>query len=554
MHRSALFIASALILFSIAVPAEAQYIPPSQKVFTRQDSLRGSITPERAWWDLKYYHLDIKVNPADSTIFGTNTVVYRVLNSAPVMQIDLQQPLNLLKAVQNGKELAFNREGNVFWIRMTDIQEQGKIYSLILTYGGRPKVSLRPPWEGGISWRRDKNNLPFVASTCQGDGASLWWPCKDHMYDEPDSMLISVNVPSNVMDVSNGRLRSVVKQKNKTKTYNWFVANPINNYGVNINIADYAHFSEVFKGEKGNLDCNYYVQKENLEKARVQFKQAPMMLAAYEHWFGPYPFYEDGYKLVEVPYLGMEHQSSVTYGNGYRNGYHGTDLSSTGWGDKFDFIIVHESGHEWFANNITYEDIADMWVHESFTNYAESLYLEYYYGKEAGAEYVLGCRQNIRNDRPITGIYNVNFSGSGDMYYKGGSMLHSLRQIVGDDEKWRAILRGLNKDFYHQVVKGSQIENYLSEKTGLNLKPFFDQYLRDIRIPVFEYYVKDNALTFRWNNCVAGFNMPLKIFVSGTEMIIKPFTRFTTIDLAISDAVIVVDPNYYVAALNMTGK
>jgi Aminopeptidase N len=554
MHRSALFIASALILFSIAVPAEAQYIPPSQKVFTRQDSLRGSITPERAWWDLKYYHLDIKVNPADSTIFGTNTVVYRVLNSAPVMQIDLQQPLNLLKAVQNGKELAFNREGNVFWIRMTDIQEQGKIYSLILTYGGRPKVSLRPPWEGGISWRRDKNNLPFVASTCQGDGASLWWPCKDHMYDEPDSMLISVNVPSNVMDVSNGRLRSVVKQKNKTKTYNWFVANPINNYGVNINIADYAHFSEVFKGEKGNLDCNYYVQKENLEKARVQFKQAPMMLAAYEHWFGPYPFYEDGYKLVEVPYLGMEHQSSVTYGNGYRNGYHGTDLSSTGWGDKFDFIIVHESGHEWFANNITYEDIADMWVHESFTNYAESLYLEYYYGKEAGAEYVLGCRQNIRNDRPITGIYNVNFSGSGDMYYKGGSMLHSLRQIVGDDEKWRAILRGLNKDFYHQVVKGSQIENYLSEKTGLNLKPFFDQYLRDIRIPVFEYYVKDNALTFRWNNCVAGFNMPLKIFVSGTEMIIKPFTRFTTIDLAISNAVIVVDPNYYVAALNMTGK
>jgi aminopeptidase N len=554
MHRSALLITSALTLFSIAITAEAQYIPPSLKLFTRQDSLRGSITPERSWWDLKYYHLDIKVNPSDSTIFGTNTVVYKVLNSAPVMQIDLQPPLNILKAVQNGKELAFNREGNVFWIRMADNQEQGKINSLILTYGGKPKVSLRPPWEGGISWRRDKNNLPFVASTCQADGASLWWPCKDHMYDEPDSMLISVNVPSNVMDVSNGRLRSVVKQKNKTTNYNWFVANPINNYGVNINIADYAHFSEVFKGEKGNLDCNYYVLKDNLEKARVQFKQAPMMLAAYEHWFGPYPFYEDGYKLIEVPYLGMEHQSSVTYGNGYRNGYHGMDLSSTGWGDKFDFIIVHESGHEWFANSITYEDIADMWVHESFTNYAESLYLEYYYGKEAGAEYVLGCRQNIRNDRPITGIYNVNFSGSGDMYYKGGSMLHSLRQIVGDDEKWRAILRGLNKDFYHQVVKGSQIENYLSEKTGMNLKPFFDQYLRDIRIPVFEYYVKDNKLTFRWNNCVAGFNMPLKIFVSGTEMIIKPVIRFTTIDLAISNAVIVVDPNYYVAALNMTGK
>ena len=356
------------------------------------------------------------------------------------------------------------------------------------------------------------------------------------------------------MDVSNGRLRSILKLKNKTTTYNWFVANPINNYGVNINIADYAHFSEVFKGEKGNLDCNYYVLKENLEKAKMQFKQAPMMLAAFEHWFGPYPFYEDGYKLVEVPYLGMEHQSSVTYGNGFKNGYHGIDLSSTGWGDKFDFIIVHESGHEWFANNITYEDIADMWVHESFINYSECLYVEYYFGKEAGAEYVLGCRQNIRNDRPITGIYDVNYSGSGDMYYKGGSMLHSLRQIVGDDEKWRDILRGLNRDFYHKVVKGSQIENYLSEKTGLNLKPFFDQYLRDIRIPVFEYYIKDTKLTFRWNNCVAGFNMPLKIFVSGTEKRIIPSAWFTTIDLGIGNAVIVVDPNYYVAALNMTGK
>jgi aminopeptidase N len=554
MSKSSLFIASALLIFSISIPAEAQYIPPSQIQFTRQDSLRGSITPERAWWDLKFYHLDIKVNPSDSTIFGTNTVVYKALKGASVMQIDLQEPLNLFKAIQNGKELVFNREGNVYWIHMAESQEPGKIYSLILSYGGKPKISLRPPWEGGITWKRDKNNMPFVASTCQGDGASLWWPCKDHMYDEPDSMLISVNVPAGVMDVSNGRLRSVVKQKNKTTTYNWFVANPIDNYGVNINIADYAHFSEVFKGEKGNLDCNYYVLKENLDKAKEQFKQAPMMLTAFEHWFGPYPFYEDGYKLVEVPYLGMEHQSSVTYGNGYKNGYRGMDLSGTGWGDKFDFIIIHESAHEWFANSITYEDMADMWIHESFANYSESLFVEYYYGKEAGAEYVLGCRQNIRNDKPIIGIYNVNNSGSGDMYYKGGSMLHTIRQIVGDDEKWRAILRGMNRDFYHLVVKGSQIENYLSEKTGRNLKPVFDQYLRDIRIPVFEYFIKGTKLNFRWNNCVSGFNMPLKIYVSGKEMKIEPTTWFNSVDLGVTNAVIVVDPNYYAASLNMTGK
>jgi aminopeptidase N len=470
------------------------------------------------------------------------------------MQIDLQPPLNLFKAEQNGKQLIFNREGNVFWIHMADKQVPGSVNSVILSYGGKPKVSRRPPWEGGITWKKDSNNLPFVASSCQGEGASLWWPCKDHMYDEPDSMLISVNVPSGLMDVSNGRLRSAVRKKNNTTTYNWFVANPIGNYGVNINIAGYAHFHEVFDGEKGKLDCDYYVLKENLEKAKIQFKQAPMMLKAFEHWFGPYPFYEDGYKLVEAPYLGMEHQSSVTYGNAFKNGYRGNDLSGTGWGEKFDFIIIHESAHEWFANSITYEDAADMWVHESFANYAESLYLEYYFGKQAGLEYVLGCRKNIMNDRPIIGIYNVNFEGSGDMYYKGGSMLNTLRQIVGDDEKWRGILREMNRDFYHKVVKGLQIEDYLSEKTGLNLKSFFDQYLRDTRVPVLEYYVVDNKLTFRWTDCVSGFNIPLKIYVSGVGKTINPKRVFSTIDLETNNPVITVDPNYYVGVMNMTGK
>ncbi len=554
MNRIKSICISIIISFLPFLSILPQYQAPVHKTFTRQDTLRGSITPERAWWDLTYYHLDIAVNPADSSIYGTNTVTYRVLNTASLMQIDLQEPLSLSKAVQNNKELNFKREGNVYWIQLAEEQVKGNIYSVILTYGGRPKVSVLPPWSGGITWKKDKNGLPFVASACQGDGASLWWPCKDHMYDEPDSMLISVNVPGNLIDVSNGRLRSVVKQKNKTRTFNWFVDNPINNYGVNINIADYVHFSEVFNGEKGPLDCNYYVLKEDLEKARIQFKQAPMMLTAFEHWFGPYPFYEDGYKLVEVPYLGMEHQSSVTYGNGFKNGYHGMDISNSGWGLKFDFIIIHESAHEWFGNSITYQDIADMWIHESFAAYAENLYVEYYFGKEAGSEYVLGTRANIRNDKPITGIYNVNYEGSGDMYYKGSNMLHTLRQIVNDDEKWRGILRDLNKDFYHQVVTGAQIENYLSAKTGINLKRFFDQYLRDVRIPVFEYYTKGNYLFFRWNNCVAGFNMPLKIYISGKEQFIKPTAFFTSLKLDTENAVIKVDPEYYVATLNITGK
>ncbi len=552
-HHSTLTLTILTALFFYS-SATAQYFAPSQITFSRKDTLRGSITPERAWWDLTYYHLDIAVNPADSTIYGYNTVYYRVLEPASIMQIDLQEPLKLTEAIQNGRSLKIVREGNAHWIHLAEKQEKGKIYSVKLSYGGKPRVSTRPPWMGGITWKKDSKGLPFVASSCQGDGASLWWPCKDHMYDEPDSMLISVTTPSNLMNVSNGRLRSVVKNRNKTTTWNWFVSSPINNYGVNINIADYAHFSEKFKGEKGLLDCDYYVLKENLAKAKVHFKQVPMMLEAFEHWFGPYPFYEDGYKLVEAPYLGMEHQSSVTYGNGYQNGYLGNDQSGSGWGLKFDFIIIHESGHEWFANSITYEDIADMWIHESFINYSENLYVEYHYGKDAGTEYALGTRRGIRNDRPIVGLYDVNYSGSGDMYPKGGNMLHTLRNIIGDDEKWRGILRGLNRDFYHQVVKGSQIENYLSEHTGMDLKPFFDQYLRDIRIPVFEYHIKDGEMTFRWNNCVQGFNMPLKIFASGEEIILKPTSRFNTVKLPAGTRAITVDPNFYVAVLNMTGK
>lgn len=541
------------IFFCLSILLPLQLICQTP-VFTRQDTLRGSITPERAWWDLVYYHLDVAVNPSDSTIKGSNTVTYRVLKPYNVMQIDLQQPMNLTAAETGGRKLSFKREGNVYWIQIPENQQAGKIYSVILSYEGRPHVSVNPPWEGGITWKKDKNGNPFVGSACQGEGASLWWPCKDHMYDEPDSMLISVNVPGKLMDVSNGRLRSIEDKGNGTRTFNWFVSNPISNYSVNINVGDYVHFSDIFNGEKGPLNCDYYVLRDDLEKAKTQFKQAPMMLKAFEHWFGPYPFYEDSYKLVEAPYLGMEHQSSVTYGNGFRNGYMGRDLSRSGWGLKFDFIIVHESGHEWFANNITYEDIADMWVHESFTNYSECLYVEYYFGKEAGTEYVLGTRMNIMNDRPITGIYNVNYSGSGDMYYKGGNMLHTLRQIVNNDEKWRNILRGLNKDFYHQVVKGSQIENYLSEKTGMNLKTFFDQYLRDVRIPVFEYYVKGNELGYRWNNCVRGFNMPLKIYVNGKEMNISPKQQYTITKLDVNDAVIKVDRNYYVGSLNVTGN
>ena len=493
--------------------------------FTRQDTLRGSITPQRAWWDLTYYHLDISVNPENQSIEGSNTINYRVLYPNDEIQIDLQDPLKINKVVQDGKELNFRSEGYSHFIKLKKKQKSGQIKSIKVFYEGKPKVAVRPPWDGGITWTKDSNSNHFVASSNQGIGASIWWPNKDHMYDEVDSMLISVNVPKNLTNVSNGRLRSV-EDYGETKTFHWFVSNPINNYGVNINIGDYVMFSEIYDGEKGDLDMIYYVLRDNLERAKTQFKDAIKMMQAFEFWFGPYPFYEDSFKIVEVPYLGMEHQSSITYGNKYMKGYLGRDLSRTGWGLKFDYIIIHEAGHEWFANNITYKDIADMWVHESFTTYSENLYLDYHYGKEAASEYVIGTRSSIANRSPIIGKYGVNKRGS-DLYSKGANILHTLRQITANDEKWRSILRGLNKEFYHQTVTTKQIENYILNRIGVKIgndgvvNRFFDQYLRDSRIPVFEYTIDCSDINnnckmgYEWGNVVENFKMPIEVIIDG---------------------------------------
>ena len=532
-----------LCLCALSFLGFSQLFQP-KKAYTRQDSLRGSITPERAWWNLQYYHLSVKVQPNDSTISGNNLITYKVLKPAQVIQIDLQNPMQITKVVQDGQSLKYKREGNAFFVELQKKQVIGKTESITVFYEGKPRVARRPPWDGGFSWKKDSEGKWFITTSCQGLGASVWWPCKDHMYDEADSMLISITVPKGLQDISNGRLLRVVDNPDETRTFDWFVANPINNYGVNINIGNYVHFSEKYKGLKGDLDCNYYVLPEDFEKAKVQFKQVPMMLKAFEHWFGPYPFYEDGYKLVQVSYLGMEHQSSVTYGNHFTNGYLGRDLSGTGWGLKWDFIIIHESGHEWFANNITDKDIADMWIHESFTNYSENLFTEYYYGKEAGATYVKGCRKLIGNKEPIIGDYEVNQGGSGDMYYKGGNMLHTIRQIIDNDEKWRQILVGLNKDFYHQTVDTKQIESYITKKSGINLSKVFGQYLRNTEIPTLEYKVEKGVVSYRWTTCIDGFNMPIKIEnATGKYQFIQPTTTWKSMK-GIKD--IKIDENFYV--------
>ena len=515
--------------------------------FTRQDTLRGSITPERQWWDLKFYHLNVAVEPDDKFISGSNDIRYEVLQPYQVLQVDLQAPLTIDKVTQDGEVLEVKNDGNAHFVNLKKKQIPGAINQITVYYSGHPKEAVRAPWDGGFSWKKDVAGKHFIATSCQGLGASVWWPNKDHMYDEVDSMKISITTPEDLMDVSNGQLIGVDhNKKDKTKTYHWAVQNPINNYGVNLNVGDYVHFEDIYNGEKGELQLDFYVLKSNLEKAKKQFTQASKMLEAFEYWFGPYPFYEDGYKLVEVPYLGMEHQSSVTYGNEYKNGYLGRDVSGSGWGLKFDFIIIHESAHEWFANNITYKDMADMWIHESFTSYSENLYLDYYFGKEASAAYVIGIRKNIANDAPIIGQYDVNSSGSSDMYYKGANMLHTLRQLIDDDQKWRQILRGLNEEFYHQTVTTKQIEDYLSEHTAIDLSAFFNQYLRTAKIPKLQLKVSGKTIKYRYVDIVEDFDMPVRISVNDKLQWIQPNAKWQKLKSSNSINNLEVDENFYI--------
>lgn len=522
--------------------------PLHQKAgFTRQDTLRGTVGPERAWWNAAQYAITVEPDYDSKTIRGTNRMRFVALQDGNKMQIDLQEPMQLDAAVYQGKKLPANREGNVYWVSFPKTVEKGTNGILDLQFSGKPREAIRPPWDGGWIWKKDDNGRPWMSVACQGLGASVWYPCKDHQSDEPDSASLTMVVPDSLMAVGNGRLRATVKQKNGKTAYTWAVVNPINNYNIIPYIGKYVEFSETFEGEKGKLDCNYWVLDHDLAKAKEQFKQAAQMLKCFEHWFGPYPFYEDGYKLVESPHLGMEHQSAVAYGNKFKNGYLGRDLSGTGWGLKWDFIIVHESGHEWFANNITTNDIADMWIHEGFTNYSETLFTTCEFGKEAGNDYVIGTRKLIQNDKPIIGYYGVNQEGSGDMYYKGGNILHTIRQVINDDEIFRSILRGLNKTFYHKTVDSRDVEAYFSRESGKDLSKIFDQYLRTTQIPVLEYKVGASGVQYRWTNTIEGFNMPVKL-AGSKEIWIQPGPAWKTLSSAegYDGSEFSVDRNFYI--------
>lgn len=516
---------------------------------TRQEMLRGSITPEREWWDLQHYDLSVEFMPETRSIRGSNVIDFKTLKTGHKMQIDLQEPLKITKITHKGVDLKFEREGNVYWVTFDNEVPAGVEDQVSIWYEGHPVEAKNPPWTGGVQWAHDDLGKWFINTSCEGIGASIWWPNKDIGYDEPDrGMNINITVPDDLMDVSNGRLLKVDHNVvAKTKTFHWQVKDPINNYGVNANIGNYVSWTEKYPGEKGPLDLTYYVLAQQKAIAMQHFKEVPRMMKAFEHWFGPYAFYADGYKLVAVEYLGMEHQSSVTYGNWFMNGYRGRDLSGTGVGLKWDFIIVHESGHEWFGNNISMKDAADMWIHEGFTAYSETLFTDYYWGNKAGDDYQIGTRRNIRNAVPIIETYNANRQPNDtDQYYKSASMLHTIRQVINDDEKFRAILRGLNRDFYHQTVTTQQIESYISEKAGIDLSKIFDQYLRTTKVPTFRYGWDGKTLTYSYGDVVDGFAMPIRVTVNGQVFTLMPTAKVQTKTFPANITSLEVDRNYYV--------
>jgi aminopeptidase N len=538
------FAAALLFLPALAAAQQTGRIDARQpfkpaKVYTKADSIRGMNGVARAWWDVQFYDLHVRVDPNDSTVAGYNTITYKVLKPSGIMQIDLQKPLEADSIMQDGKYLTAHTDGNVMYVQLQMQQKLGARNQITIYYHGKPRVAKRAPWDGGLVWATDSLGARWIATAVEGLGASAWWPLKDYLGEEPDSQRIAITVPDSMKDVSNGRLRSTTHNANGTTTYEWFVVNPINSYNVEANAGNYGHFSDTFDGEKGKLTLDYWPLAYHTDTAKVQFAQSKSMLKCFEHWFGPYPWYEDGYKLIETPHLGMEHQSGVAYGNHYKNGYLGRDLSATGWGLKWDFIIVHESAHEWWGNNVSAKDHADMWVHESFANYAEGIYTECQDGKKAGAEYIIGSRHNISNDEPIIPAYGVNAEGSGDMYYKGGSMLHMIRQIIDNDEKWRAVLRGVQSTFWHQTVTGKQVEAYISKASGIDFSKVFEQYLTTTMVPTLEYKTAAGKTQYRWTNVVPGFAMPVR----ANNQWLRPTSAWKS--MAAADTVIV-DPNFYV--------
>jgi aminopeptidase N len=535
------------ILFLLCLSVQISF--SQTKVFTKEDTLIGSNSAYRSWWDVKHYDVSVKPDYIGKSISGNIILTYKVTDAAstPVMQIDLQQPLTIDSIFYEGLKLSDIRQEKNRWMLFLGRQEKDAQHQLRIFYHGKPKVARNAPWDGGFVWKKDSLGNPWMSVACQGAGASVWFPCKDLQADEPDQgARLSITVPDTLKAIGNGKLITVKKEANGLRTYVWEVKNTINPYDIIPYIGKYTLLKDSVMGEKGKLYTDYWVLDYHVQKVASHLKpNVTKTIKCFEHWFGPYPFYEDSYKLVEAPYLGMEHQSNVAYGNFFLNGYLGRDLSKTGWGLKWDFIVVHESGHEWFGNSVTARDVADNWIHEGFTSYSEVLFTECEFGKEAGNDYCEGVRKSIENDIPIIGKYDVHTEGSGDMYNKGSNIVHMIRQLIGNDEKFRELLRAINETYYHKAVSSQELEAFICKKTNLDLKPFFDQYLRTTQIPWLQYKLVKGKLSFRYVHCLPEFNMPVKI-TAGKEILIRPTMQWQSISVDKTVKDVRLDRNVYV--------
>jgi aminopeptidase N len=510
-------------------------------------------TKYRTWWDVQHYSLSTEINSKKKSISG-KTMICAKVNEKPIdtIQIDLDKRLKLSSIYYKGKKLKFIKGDRAHLVIGPFSQLKAEEhFDLEINYKGNPLIAHRAPWDGGLVFNKDKSGNPWIAVACQGDGASVWWPLKDDPTDEPDNGVdLFYTVPKGLTAVGNGRLMDKNESKKKTE-WHWKVENPINLYDVTFYIGDYVHWSDSINGEKGNLSLDYWVLRDNLEKSKKQFEVVKPMLHCFENWFGPYPFYEDGYKLVDAPYLGMEHQSAIAYGNQYRMGYLGMDRSMSGVGLLFDYIIVHESGHEWFGNNISIKDVAYSWIHEGFTTYSESLFAECQFGKEKAYNYQHGEWNGIENDRPMEGTPEICDGGSSDHYDKGAAMIHMIRTIMSDDEEFRLMLREMNATFGKGTVTGEQIEEFINEYANKDFSKLFEQYLRTKKVPILEFTSNnENIVQYRWSNCVADFDMPVLIHLQEEKIWLYPTKEWqefeTELDLNLD---ISVSPDFYINTL-----
>ncbi|MBK9284582.1 MAG: M1 family metallopeptidase [Sphingobacteriaceae bacterium] len=518
--------------------------------FTKSDSLRGTLNGYRSWWDVLHYKLNIIPAVDSNYLSGTNQIKFKVIKPGSRLQVDMQEPMQIDSVLFHDKKCNWVKTEFAYLINLEKAMVPNSLDSIQIFFSGQPREAKFAPWDGGISRNKDEKGRHWIGVSCQGLGASVWWPNKDHLSDEPDlGVYITVTIPDSLSAICNGKFLYIASNPDKSKTWHYRVENPINNYDITLNIGHYITITDTFLGRKGVLALEYVVLDYNEEKAEQYIKQeVKRMLHCFEFWFGAYPFYEDGYRIVETSYLGMEHQSAIAYGNGFANGYIGRDRSSTGIGLLWDFIIVHESGHEWFGNNISAADIADNWIHEGFTTYSEVLFIEHYWNKDSANKYLKGIRSHIRNSQNMIGPYGVNTEG-GDNYEKGANLIHMIRQIINNDSTFRKILVGLNREFGKKTVNSEEIEQFIIKESKINLKPIFNQYLRSTKIPKLNLRQEQDKLLFKWENCNSNFNMPIRVFVDKKEYWLKPETKIKELRLDKKAEKIETDANFYVETI-----